>query len=150
MNRCFCALVREKLFLCAFQKEIIIVKMAAVKRFEDLDCWKAGKDLYIKLRQFISGSPIEKEYYLKDQLLRAGLSVSNNIAEGFERGGDKEFRRYLIISNGSASEVQSMLLILTEVYPDLKSTELKDLLTLAQKCLNLNKGLIRYLNSKSS
>ncbi len=124
--------------------------MAVIKRFEDLDCWKAGKDLYIGLRQFISNTPLEKEYYLKDQLLRAGLSVSNNIAEGFERGGDKEFRRYLIISNGSASELQSMLLILKEVYPDLKTEELKDLLTLAQKCLNLNKGLIRYLNSKAT
>ncbi len=122
--------------------------MGVIRKFEDLDSWKAGKDLYVQIRSLVNESSLKNEYYFRDQLLRAALSVSNNIAEGFERGGDKEFRRFLIISNGSAAEVKSMLLIISTVYPDLNPSHIKDLLTLAQKCINLNKGLIKYLNSK--
>jgi len=122
--------------------------MAVVKNFEDLDTWKAAKDFYIRTKNLIDRTAIRQEFYLKDQLLRSALSISNNVAEGFERGGTKEFRRYLIIANGSAAEAKSMLLIISEVYTDLDQSLVKDLLTLAQKCINLNKGLIRYLNTR--
>jgi len=122
--------------------------MAVVKNFEDLDTWKAAKDFYIRTKNLIDRTAIRQEFYLKDQLLRSALSISNNVAEGFERGGTKEFRRYLIIANGSAAEAKSMLLIISEVYTDLDQSLVKDLLTLAQKSINLNKGLIRYLNTR--
>ncbi len=122
--------------------------MATVKKFEDLECWKSGRDFYVAIRKLIFSSEIQKEFYLRDQLLRAALSVSNNIAEGFERGGEKEFRRYLIISNGSVSECKSMLLIISEVFSSIDDSQIADLHTLADKVISLNKGLIKYLNTR--
>lgn len=52
-----------------------------------------------------------KNYSYKDQLLRAALSITNNIAEGFDKGSSKELRQFLVIARGSAAEVRSMLLM---------------------------------------
>jgi len=122
--------------------------VATIKSFEELDCWKAGKEFYVRVRALVNESKIQREFYLRDQLLRAALSVSNNIAEGFERSGEKEFKRYLIISNGSAAECKSMLLIISEVFHEIDDSQIKELYTLADKVINLNKGLIKYLNTR--
>lgn len=122
--------------------------MATIKNFEELECWKASRDLYLKIRSLVYSSEVKSEFYLKDQILRAALSVSNNIAEGFERGGEKEFRRYLIIANGSAAECKSMLLIISDVFNDIDHLQIEELHTLANKVISLNKGLIKYLNTR--
>jgi four helix bundle protein len=106
-----------------------------INNFEDVLSWKKGKLLYISLaREFNK----ELDYSFKDQLMRAALSITNNIAEGFDRGSDKELRYFLIISRGSCAEVRSMLHIAeasnkisTEKYNELKdvSIEISKLLT---------------------
>ena len=100
------------------------------------------------MRKFIEQNEIRKEYYLKDQLLRASLSISNNIAEGFERGGKKEFKRFLIIANGSAAEVKSMLLLLMEDENYIDKNEIEVLIGKIDYCMKMTKGLIRYLNKE--
>ena len=122
--------------------------MPAIKNFYDLDCWKESKDIYLAMRKFIGQNAIKKEYYLKDQLLRASLSISNNIAEGFERGGKKEFKRFLIIANGSAAEVKSMLLLLMEDENYIDKNEIEVLIGKIDDCMKMTKGLIRYLNKE--
>jgi four helix bundle protein len=79
------------------------------ERFEDLPCWKAAMELatrvYVLTRDRFFGQPGD----LRDQMRRAALSVSNNIAEGFERGTTAELLAFLYIARGSAGEVRSML-----------------------------------------
>lgn len=77
-----------------------------INSFEDVQSWKVGKELYLELSEDFQHS---KDYTFKDQLLRATLSITNNIAEGFDRGSDKELKQFLIIARGSYAEVRSML-----------------------------------------
>src|SRR5512140_1379470 len=97
--------------------------MATYKRFEELPVWQAAATLYERLDDFLSGAPSRLRPSFRDQLERAALSVSNNIAEGFERGTTNELLAFLYIARGSAGEVRSMLCFLERraAFADLKS-----------------------------
>ena len=82
--------------------------MAHVERFEDLIAWQKARDLCVVIYEL---TRTINDHGFKDQIRRASLSISNNIAEGFERHSSKEFIRFLSISKGSAGEVRSMLLV---------------------------------------
>lgn len=88
--------------------------MTTIKNFEDMDVWqeavKMGADVY-KVTQ---GGKMVKDFNAKDQLGRAAISVSNNIAEGFEYNNSKTFIRFLMYAKGSAGEVRSQLFVLKE------------------------------------
>ncbi|MBX6334931.1 four helix bundle protein, partial [Candidatus Saccharibacteria bacterium] len=77
-----------------------------IGRFEDVVAWQKGRELNKLLFRVLQNN---KNFSFKDQMFRASLSITNNIAEGFERGGDKELRQFLIVARGSAAEVRSML-----------------------------------------
>jgi len=79
--------------------------MGTIKRFEDLEIWQLSREL---LNLIYNDFRKCKDYTLKNQILAAGLSIMNNIAEGFSRDGDKEFKQFLNISKGSDGEVKSM------------------------------------------
>ena len=79
------------------------------QRFEDLPVWQAAARLYELTDDFLAGAPGRLRPSFRDQLERAALSVSNNIAEGFERGTTNELLAFLYIARGSAGEVRSML-----------------------------------------
>ena len=81
-------------------------------RFERLPVWNTAIDLAVQIYQFTSNPQFNRRYSLKDQIERAAVSVSNNIAEGFERGTNNELLSFLYISRGSAGEVRSMLCLL--------------------------------------
>ena len=78
--------------------------MATVKIFEGLDIWKKSQLLgTLAYKLCKSNSQISSDFSFKDQIKRAALSVSNNIAEGFEYSNNNDFRRFLRISKGSCS-----------------------------------------------
>lgn len=85
------------------------------KTFEDLPVWNTAIDLAVSIYEFTSLPAFKGRYSLKDQIERAAVSVSNNIAEGFERGTNKELLAFLYISRGSAGEVRSMLSLLERI-----------------------------------
>jgi len=89
------------------------------ERFEDLPVWKAAIELAIKIYALTEKTPFRRKYSLRDQIERAALSISNNIAEGFERGTTQELLTFIYISRGSAGEVRSMLCF-TERLPAFK------------------------------
>lgn len=93
------------------------------ERFEDLPVWKAAISLAEKIYALTEKQPFRRKYSLRDQIERAALSVSNNIAEGFERGTTQELLTFLYIARGSAGEVRSMLCFLEKLaaFQDLKS-----------------------------
>jgi four helix bundle protein len=105
------------------------------ERFEDLPVWQEAARLYELCDDFLANAPPRLRPSFRDQLERAVLSVSNNIAEGFERGTTNELLAFLYIARGSAGEVRSMLGLL-ERRPwmqDLKS-QISNLKSTAESC----------------
>jgi four helix bundle protein len=102
-------------------------------RFEQLPVWKSALNLAIQIHGMTSKVAFRGRFSLRDQIERAGVSVSNNIAEGFERGTTQELLTFLYIARGSAGEVRSMLCLLEGIpgFADLKS-EISDLKSLAE------------------
>jgi four helix bundle protein len=103
------------------------------KRFEDLPVWNEAIELAVQVYELTSGPEFASRYSLKDQIERAAVSVSNNIAEGFERGTNNELLAFLYISRGSAGEVRSMLCLLERI-PAFRSLEIKVLKRKAESC----------------
>lgn len=93
------------------------------RRFEDLPVWQEAAGLARAMYEFTALEALRRHPGLRDQLERAALSVSNNIAEGFERGTTNELLSFLYISRGSSGEVRSMLRVLEGwvAFGDLKS-----------------------------
>lgn len=77
-----------------------------IEKSEDIIAWQKSQDLSLAVYDAFRGI---KDFGFRDQIQRAAVSVMNNIAEGFERKGNKEFGRFLYISKGSCGEVRSML-----------------------------------------
>jgi four helix bundle protein len=85
------------------------------KRFEELPVWNAAIDLAVKIYELTDRREFRRQCRLRDQIEAAAVSVSNNIAEGFERGTNKDLIRFLYISRGSAGEVRSMLCLVERI-----------------------------------
>jgi four helix bundle protein len=82
------------------------------KRFEDLPVWQDAIAVAVKIFELTSQPEFKGHFTLKDQIERSGVSISNNIAEGFERGTNKELLTFLYISRGSSAEVRSLTYLL--------------------------------------
>jgi four helix bundle protein len=93
-----------------------------IKKFEDIIAWQKAQDLTIDTYKVFK---VLKDYGFKDQVCRASVSISNNIAEGFDRSSLADFSRFLYISLGSCSEVKSMLYLAEKLkYIDVKNRDL--------------------------
>ncbi|MCK5029235.1 MAG: four helix bundle protein [Bacteroidales bacterium] len=120
--------------------------MAKAKSFEELEIWQKSIDLAIDFYSLVKKEPLSKDYSLCDQIKRAAVSVSNNIAEGFEYGSNKQFVRFLFIAKGSLGELRSMVFLLDR----LKFIEDDLSINLKTKCTELAKmisSLIKYLEN---
>jgi four helix bundle protein len=79
--------------------------------YKDLIVWQKAMDLTVMIYELVKKLPKSETYALSDQMRRAGVSVPSNIAEGQERNSDKDFVRFLLIAQGSKSELETQLLI---------------------------------------
>ena len=77
------------------------------KTFEELECWKMAIELDAQVYELVMNGKIFYPTSLRDRMLRSVGSIADNIAEGFERGGNKEFIQYLFIAKGSCGELRS-------------------------------------------
>ena len=104
-------------------------------RFEELPVWNSAIDLAVHIYNVTETTPFRRRRSLRDQLERAAVSVSNNIAEGFERGTNNELLSFLYIARGSAGEVRSMLCLLERLrsFNDLEPA-IKKLKTKSESC----------------
>jgi four helix bundle protein len=80
-----------------------------IEQFEDIEAWKLGRELTRAIYRVSKSGEFSRDYALRDQIRRAAISITSNIAEGFERGGNREFLQALAIAKGSAGEVRSQL-----------------------------------------
>ena len=111
-----------------------------MKTFEELNIWKVSKDLCVKVYA-LNNSKYLRDFGFKDQLQRASLSVMSNIAEGFERSGNKEFVKFLYYSKGSIGEVRSLLSLAIE----LKYIEKVKFDLLHSICPDLSKQIANFI-----
>ncbi len=131
------------------------------QRFEDLPVWKASLNLAVSIFGMTERPAFQGRGSLRDQIERAAVSISNNVAEGFERGTTQELLTFLYIARGSAGEVRSMLCLLERIaaLADLKS-EISNLKSLAESISRQLRGWAdslqnseikgqRYLTEKS-
>jgi len=81
--------------------------MARIDKFEDLEIWQKAREICQYVELLIQTTSIKTNYSLKDQIDRSSGSVMDNIAEGFERNGNREFIQFLSIAKGSVGEVKS-------------------------------------------
>ncbi len=87
----------------------------AIRCFEDLRVWQKGIALVKRLYETTSTGRLGRDFGLRDQLRRAGVSIPANIAEGFERSSRKEYVQFLNVAKGSAGELRCLLRVALEV-----------------------------------
>jgi four helix bundle protein len=85
--------------------------MNKIEKFEDIIAWQKARELTKEIYKCTRSGEFARDYGLKDQIRRASVSAMANVAEGFERGGDKEFIQFLSTSKGSCGEVKSHLYV---------------------------------------
>jgi len=119
------------------------------KNFEELPIWQKAREIVKLIYSLTSGNDeLKKDYRFIGQLRAAGLSIMNNIAEGFDSDNVKEFKRFLMYAQRSASEVMSMTYVLIDAYKIKDGPrELYEMVLEERRQL---KGFIKYLNSLKS
>lgn len=118
--------------------------MAKIERFEDLTSWQKARELNRLVYRVAKNSVFAKDFGLRDQMRRASISVMSNIAEGFERGGDKEFIQFLSNAKGSCGEVRAQLYAaLDENY--LTQSEFNEMNMICIEVSRMLSGLMTYL-----
>jgi len=114
--------------------------------FEDLEVWKKARTLAASVYDCSRGGSFAKDYGLRDQIRRAAVSVGSNIAEGYERGGNREFVQFLSQAKGSCGEVRAQLhFALDQKYLSVQMHQ--DLVDRSKEVSRMLAGLIRHLRS---
>ncbi len=108
-------------------------------RFEDLDVWKRARELCVRISSIMRDS---RDWAFRDQMIRSSLSISSNIAEGHERGSNKDFVRFLYIARGSCGELRTQLDIAKEV-PCISEKEATEMIDETKEISAMIVGLIR-------
>jgi four helix bundle protein len=83
--------------------------MSTIERFEDIEAWKLARKLTSLIYEVSAARDFSRDFALRDQIRRASISIVSNIAEGFERDGDREFLQFLSVAKGSCGEVRAQL-----------------------------------------
>ena len=117
--------------------------MGYAKNFEELDIFQKARDLCKEVYTITKGGEFHKDSRFVQQIHAAAGSVMDNIAEGFERDGNKEFINFLYFAKGSCGEVRSQLIRASDVgYIDNETAK-----RLYDDCLNLSKSIAKFISS---
>lgn len=118
--------------------------MGSFKSFEDIEAWQKARSMTKKIYEVSGQNAFAKDFSLKDQIRRASVSTMSNIAEGFGRGGSREFLQFLSIAKGSATEVESHLIAaMDQGY--IRQKDFDELKSIAQETIRMIGGLMGYL-----
>ena len=120
--------------------------MTKIEKLEDIISWQKARELTNKIYRITKDGMFSKDFGLRDQVRRASVSVASNIAEGFGRGGNREFVQFLSSAKGSLYELRTQLYIAN----DLKYITDENFKTLNAEIDNIARlisGFINYLKS---
>ena len=118
--------------------------MPRINRFEDLEAWKIARTICGDIYQMTNRGNFSRDFGLRDQIRRSSVSVMANVAEGFERDGDKEFVSFLSIAKASAGEARSLLYVaLDQGY--ISDAEFEAVSSRLVECSRVLSGLLSYL-----
>ena len=115
--------------------------MPTVSNFEDLEIWQMARQQALDIYQLYIEEPFSRDWELKNQINASSGSVMDNIAEGFERSGNKEFSNFLLISKGSNGEVRSQL----HRASDRRYLTIEKFEELKLKCLTISKKITSFI-----
>ena len=120
--------------------------MATISKFEDIEAWQLAREMTKMIYAISNDGAFARDFGLRDQIRRASVSIMSNIAEGFERGGDKEFFQFVSLAKGSSGEVRAQLYVALDAgYIDRQTfSRLSDMATQINRMLA---GLMKYLRS---
>ena len=118
--------------------------MATITAFEEMEVWQRARVFSRKIYRLSLEGSFAKDFKLRDQINRSSLSIMDNIAEGFERDGAKEFVQFPSIAKGSAGKTRSQLYCALDRnhITEITFSELKEVIMIGRQL----SGLIRYLN----
>jgi four helix bundle protein len=108
--------------------------MAKVEKFEDLEIWQLVKQVGVEAYRISDLEPMKSDFGLKDQFRRAAMSMSDNVAEGFEYNNNPDFIRFLVYAKGSSGEFRNKIIILEEA----KKLSTADYKHLYEKCIEFS------------
>ena len=118
--------------------------MATIERFEDIEAWQTARTLRRTVYRLTRSKPFSSDFALVDQIRRAAISPGSNIAEGFERGGNREFIQFLSNAKGSVGEIKDQLYCaLDENY--ITQAQFDETYRLAESTSRLIGGFMTYL-----
>ena len=118
--------------------------MAKITRFEEIESWKKSRELTKSIYRISLKERFFRDFGLRDQIRRASVSILSNIAEGFERDGDKEFIQFLSLAKASCGELRAQLYVaLDQGY--INDDEFSVLMNSAIEISRMISGLIKYL-----
>ncbi|OGC96485.1 MAG: four helix bundle protein [candidate division Zixibacteria bacterium RBG_16_53_22] len=120
--------------------------MTMIERFEDIEAWQKARELSKAIYMVTCDGAFARDFGLRDQIRRAGVSVMSNIAEGFDRGGNRELIQFLYFAKGSAAELQTQLYIALDI-GYISQDQFQQLYDLAGTTGRLIGGFIRYLKT---
>jgi four helix bundle protein len=122
--------------------------MATFQSFEEIEAWQKARGLTRGIYAVSKKGAFSKDFGLRDQIRRASVSIMSNIAEGFERGGTREFIQFLSMAKGSSGEVRSQLYVAVDQgYIDKEIFE--QLYALASEASRMIAGLMKYLRKSN-
>ncbi len=120
--------------------------MSSFKSFEEIESWQKARELTRKVYTVSNQGAFTKDFGLRDQIRRASVSIMSNIAEGFERDGNREFLQFLTVAKGSSGEVRAQLYIALDQDYINKNT-FETLSAISIEIGNLIGGLMNYLRN---
>ena len=119
--------------------------MGKFNSFQDISSWQRARVLNKKIYLITEGEFFRKDFDLARQIRRCSVSISSNIAEGFERNTDKEFSHFLFIAKGSAGELRSQLYLALDLHY-IEQQVFDELFIEITEISKLISGFIKYLN----
>lgn len=122
--------------------------MGKFNSFEEINSWQKARQFNKRIYLITENISFKKDFDFVRQIRRASISITSNIAEGFERNTDKEFIYFLYVAKASAAEVRSQLYLAFDL-DYLTTEEFKELLESVTEISKLLSGFIKYLGPKS-